>query len=1096
MDLPSSLLEFAIKKFNLLVRFIIVATLAITSVSAAEMCTSDGTATFTTATTNYTNTVSNLPKFDSDYYYFNIETAGTLTITVTSGGNKIDLAYSDSTCPTASATGVYSKVVTATAPMDLNIALYSTNNSGYIITATFVPAPVVSINCPSNSIIEGDITTTTTTCTISLDTTPLFDDIQLQVKGVDVSSSNGTDYNATDTNITFVQNTATLSQNYSFDVIGDTIYEGNESFNIRVENNPAYSSTTQLRDLPDDYNVTIIDDDPIPSLLISIENTAVTEEDNGTLPMNFPFILSAPTTTDITVTYQFNDIDTDSSDTNMTNGNVYSFVIPSASDVGLFVTTLIAVTGDTFVESNETFSITLLTTTEGTIDPTSHTAIGTIYDNDGAGGGVIIPAYNPGTVDAIDIYTTTMSTPFYEQVIKTKITGQTNLTLDAVYLGVNAPYVPTMYTAANMPVIMYLYDPIANTVDKLYEPDGTTPLAAVITTDSYSGTTPLFTMPPTAKKQAYILMRYLDYYALELDGGPICLRNSSTGANAVPGMPSCVASNHQYLDAFHQEAYDRCKVQHGEPCKPQHHGYSGGGDTSYPGYDEIYDHKYGCYECTLGATPLVRSVDNFSIKPASYNATFTPAGNLKAGNDFNLTLTARTEANTAITGYNGDAIITPMTQISSCPVPDGDLTDSVGNPLSARVFDGIDTNVSYNSKFGDVGVFDMNVTDSTWTAVDSVKNECIPNSNSTVPDASGKVGCLVQTTFNPVVIPDHFAIDGNFTNGSSSKLFTYLNNFEGNAALDQNISALMDWNVTAQAAGNAPTANYISTCYAKDGNISLTPDLGAHNIVDINDSLSKLLWYDETNNTIIGTTPIEGPYILPNYTAEHFVPGDSNGTGNFRYRLNFDRNLTKSVNPFRMTINNMIIIDSDSVTGNNLLDKNATYVFGRTHASRQRYDIPTGTANIYFENYCFGTGCIKALINGFTSTNTDDIRWFINTAHTSTDGVTGTAVEKNSIDKVREISPTTIFSPPSPRVEKTLEYKDNGTDYADNSYPYKTTMENDASPWLIYNEDDPTATRNEFQVEFGSSSSWSGERDTNTTTRDVGAVRTNRRSNW
>ena len=64
-------------------------------------------------------------------------------------------------------------------------------------------------------------------------------------------------------------------------------------------------------------------------------------------------------------------------------------------------------------------------------------------------------------------------------------------------------------------------------------------------------------------------------------------------------------------------------------------------------------------------------------------------------------------------------------------------------------------------------------------------------------------------------------------------------------------------------------------------------------------------------------------------------------------------------------------------------------------------------------------------------------------------------------------------------------------------YPYKTTMENNASLWLIYNEDNPTATRNSFSVEFEDrSASWSGKHETSTTTKDVNATRTNRRLMW
>ena len=88
--------------------------------------------------------------------------------------------------------------------------------------------------------------------------------------------------------------------------------------------------------------------------------------------------------------------------------------------------------------------------------------------------------------------------------------GKTNITLDAVYLGLGPTYEVTTYEAADMPVIMYLYDSTTGSVEKLYEPDGITPLAAVIEEGTTHGTTPQFTIPASAKKQAYILMKYID----------------------------------------------------------------------------------------------------------------------------------------------------------------------------------------------------------------------------------------------------------------------------------------------------------------------------------------------------------------------------------------------------------------------------------------------------------------------------------------------------------------------------------------------------------------------------------------------------------
>ncbi|MDO9266106.1 MAG: hypothetical protein Q7U00_03390, partial [Sulfurimonas sp.] len=63
-------------------------------------------------------------------------------------------------------------------------------------------------------------------------------------------------------------------------------------------------------------------------------------------------------------------------------------------------------------------------------------------------------------------------------------------------------------------------------------------------------------------------------------------------------------------------------------------------------------------------------------------------------------------------------------------------------------------------------------------------------------------------------------------------------------------------------------------------------------------------------------------------------------------------------------------------------------------------------------------------------------------------------------------------------------------------YPYKTTMHNNASIWLIQNETNPNATTNEFQVEFTDQADWSGAHDTSNTSKAKGAPWTNKRLDW
>ncbi|HEX5711048.1 MAG TPA: Calx-beta domain-containing protein [Sulfuricurvum sp.] len=243
------------------------------------------------------------------------------------------------------------------------------------------------------------------------------------------------------------------------------------------------------------------------------------------------------------------------------------------------------------------------------------------------------------------------------------------------------------------------------------------------------------------------------------------------------------------------------------------------------------------------------------------------------------------------------------------------------------------------------------------------------------PDFDRLIGDFNQTI---KVVPDHFIIDANLTNGSNG--FTYLSNFDGNATVDQNISALLDANLTAKAFGGSTTSNYTSGCYAKDGNVSLGITLPA---ITPSGNLTQVLWYDDINSSVQGNFPLAGPYAPLAYPALRFVSGDSNGTGNVRYRLNFDRNQTKLVDPFTMVANDVNSTDSDLVDGNSTLTTNnsAYYVYGRIIPR----DIRVFGANTPFAANAWYEVYNASIINATPlPASRNESSWFINTRHTDT----------------------------------------------------------------------------------------------------------------
>ena len=357
--------------------------------------------------------------------------------------------------------------------------------------------------------------------------------------------------------------------------------------------------------------------------------------------------------------------------------------------------------------------------------------------------------------------------------------------------------------------------------------------------------------------------------------------------------------------------------------------------------------------------------------------------------------------------------------------------------------------------------------------------------------------------------------------------FIYMTDMDFNNAQDQNMSFHLNGAIRAVGYNDVDTTNFVDGCYAKKVTLTLnkTAPTGQTNhtyrFININKSNTDASHQNNPGSPSSVFNNITAPTIL-------LLTNDFNktqaGVTNTILNINLDRNSSTALNPERVTYTtytsrcttpgnctmNADLINTYDTNGSKDLNQtvnpnsriNITYLYGRTHASRQRYENNTGAANIYYEAYCFGTtgiapntnDCNKTLLpQGINSKRTDDIRWFINDDHNATrDGFVGVVAEKDAIGYVTATG-ASVANPS----QTTLTYDANGNGIDDESYPYKTTMENNASRWLIYNENNPTATRNNFSVEFDKASTgWSGEHNTTTTTKKIGNIRTNRRSNW
>ena len=477
------------------------------------------------------------------------------------------------------------------------------------------------------------------------------------------------------------------------------------------------------------------------------------------------------------------------------------------------------------------------------------------------------------------------------------------------------------------------------------------------------------------------------------------------------------------------------------------------------------------------------------------------------------------------------------------------------DPVSSlRFLNGV---IDQNTSLNQVGEYRLHIEDTTWTSVDSnpiymdhhigshfldaSKTDCIKDSDivqppSTITNAQPLNGCNITSNhtntnldikykdYNITFHPYKFDISSiipsvGLNNNTNLTSNTYIYMADINNTLDENMSYHLNGSITALGENNVTLTNFVDKCYARplDINIStsnrdLNDSNGNHvpyriRFHDINSSGSVVTALDIN---ITETNPAQQANDILIQTVQTatkgYFPKNLNGTMQTRLNMNYVRKKDTTVNPTTLTfikyqVNctnaaadctfNADLLNNKTTKG--VKDLNSTlavrHYYGRTNAPRTTINGSDGNVSVYYEVFCNGATCNKSLLqDGNSSTSTDDPRWFVNTKHTND---AGTAAQTATVQKN------------GANVSITREANGNYPDYiglhynGNSGYPYKATMENNASGWLIYNKYDANATTNEFQVEFiNPNANWAGIYETNATTNKNASDKTNRRLMW
>jgi len=315
------------------------------------------------------------------------------------------------------------------------------------------------------------------------------------------------------------------------------------------------------------------------------------------------------------------------------------------------------------------------------------------------------------------------------------------------------------------------------------------------------------------------------------------------------------------------------------------------------------------YQCFVDNENYVKvscNSDNFAIRPDHFKIKVDTPQPIKAGNDFNVTLTAYDYTNNIITSYNEPVSIKGLSALLDY-VDANTSKGAITGKLSfadnqAHSFVNGEANLTL--RYSEVG--DLNLT---------IKETNDTNTYAYVDRNDTSLNQLVITPSSTLItfIPDHFDINATYKNFHNSD-FTYISS-------DLNMSSVLDVNITAKNAQDDTTKNYNKQCYAKNFDMNISHSIPSE--------LSKdnLILYKIENGKEYNVT-LDKDLNFTNLSKNYFST-DNNGSAIFNVYINFEKNYTNPVNPFDFNVTEINVSDEDNVTGTQKFSENATFRYGR-----------------------------------------------------------------------------------------------------------------------------------------------------------------------
>lgn len=1095
-------------------------------VYSADECGVDAThqATFTSAADTYARVAPTLTTGSHEKYYFNITTAGTLTITTASAGDKIKVAYSDTTCPTAVSADPIARTVTVTGPTDINVDLVATSDRTYTITATFVPSPLavsksnaplqMAVNTPtgvlytlkvrnysaanlSNVRVTDTLPSGVTMANVSAisaptgwncsaSTAPSLIDCTLASLPANTTHEINVTSTASSATVQNLVNTAHATATGGWSAAGSSTLaavSGTGTVDLEIQKFASSSIIAPNTDFA--YLIFVINYDNTPAQLVKVTDTLpplsegnITIQSAGgngwtcTVPAN----VNSPVDANRTIVCDYNQP--------LGKGITY-FLINAHTGGNDF--------NNTSATNNAGVS-TLNPDTNNPNHPNSAHAT-TLISTESTGGGVVYTGYYPvgGSVEVSDATITNRSNAY----ILTKVAATQATTFPVYYVNPTTGAV-TDYNGTNqsvpLTVVFKLTDETCSAENQTYLGYNSTD-AVVASFDVGAGPVVYAHTPPNttynfrsiAKRKGRLLMKYLDINSKLSFAGESCA-NSNLSAN-IKGLPQCIANstnseldNNKYINTFGIDAFMRCAINNGQPCLASHGGVG----------EPPYDNEYGCYECTVGGAGYC-SKDTFAIRPDHFEFSLTPTtpaispNLLRAGQEYTITIHAPDVMGNLTPDYNQ----TSSNIVISAPkkwMPNGtlnnDLNGTASFPTSFSFSNGSSNNATMT--FSDVGKITVDLNDTNWAQVDE---------NDTGTTLAQR---RIYGEGNYTYIPYRFMVSGPRLVDSRDGNFTYYSN-------DLNMSAKFDFNATSQNKQGGTTLNFDTASWEHP--ISVLPSVFDNLRGDANESnitasavgfasgIKHLAWNDGNTSRVLKF----------NFSRDPSVPLDPTEVNATEANLSVSSTYTDTYLGTTYTAvpeNNA----TNKVGSNNGMTGNAIFLYGRADAPDFRFPnhdpdslVTHGCGRVYFEFYNTvpNNPLVQSVFGGVMPplSFTSDRFWYQNTLHeTATDGnISGIATPPIAVYGFNVNHNATCIGPLfGPGFEKRVFEYDAQLSHGGFGFPFKSTAILDLTDWL-------DVTGNNFGVEFYKPGKWIGEdsQGQNKTATDPNAdTVTNRRINW